>query len=58
MSDVNLDKPIVGADWPEAIRTDLRDGTMNPRVGTRLLSETHRVRVLYRPGRQLRRPFP
>jgi beta-alanine degradation protein BauB len=45
MSDVKIVKPVVGADWPEAVRADLRDGEMNPRVGTRLLSETHRVRV-------------
>jgi quercetin dioxygenase-like cupin family protein len=31
--------------WPEAIRMELESGTMNPRVGTRLLSENGRVRV-------------
>jgi quercetin dioxygenase-like cupin family protein len=31
--------------WPEAIRRELEADAMNPRVGTRLLSETARVRV-------------
>jgi quercetin dioxygenase-like cupin family protein len=31
--------------WPEAIRAELDAGARNPRVGTRLLSETDRVRV-------------
>jgi hypothetical protein len=32
-------------DWSEAIREELEADAMNPRVGTRLLSETERVRV-------------
>ena len=45
MSEVNLFETTIGENWPETVRADFRDGELNPRVGTRLLSENDRVRV-------------
>lgn len=45
MTSTNLLPGTDAARWPEAIRAELEAGAFNPRVGTRLLSETDRVRV-------------
>lgn len=36
---------VAGADWPEALREELRQNRDNACVGTELVSETERVRV-------------
>lgn len=51
-----LDVPVAPTDWPVALKQELDRNGLNGRIGSRLLSETERVRVWLiqlKPGERL-----
>lgn len=56
MPATKLDDPIAPSSWPEALKAELQRNKLNGHVGSRLVSETDRVRVwliALKPGERL-----